>query len=111
MKILKSLLQQQAIASAGIGVMNLPSRKITLDEFTKLNLNTLSQSNPDFQLIGSNSTTLFGSNQANELVYSAGAEKKHHCTLFTVIADKVYRIDYEAYSQYPAYQSIAQKNG
>ncbi len=51
MKILKSLLQQQAIASAGIGVMNLPSRKITLDEFTKLNLNTLSQSNPDFQLL------------------------------------------------------------
>jgi hypothetical protein len=44
-----------------------------------------------------------------ELVYTAGGEKKHHCTLFTIIADKVYRIDYEAYSQYPAYLSITQK--
>lgn len=67
------------------------------------------QSNPDFQLIGSNSTVLFGSNQANELAYTAGGEKKRHCTLFTIIADKVYRIDYEAYSQYPACLSIAQK--
>ncbi|MFZ0895794.1 MAG: hypothetical protein WAZ77_14960, partial [Candidatus Nitrosopolaris sp.] len=86
---LKSL-QQQPIASLGIGVMNLGSRKITLDEFTKLNLNNLRESNPDFQLIGSNSITLFGSNQANELVYTDGGEKKHHCTLFTIIPDKVY---------------------
>lgn len=83
---LKSL-QQQPITSLGIGVMNLGSRKITLDEFTKLNLNNLRESNPDFQLIGSNSITLFGSNQANELVYTAGGEKKHHCTLFTIIAE------------------------
>ena len=89
--------------------MNLPSRKITLDEFTRLNLNNARNSNPDLQLIGSNSIILFGSNQANELVYTAGGEKKHHCTLFTIIADKVYRIDYEVQSGYSAYLSIAQK--
>jgi len=102
-------LQGQSIASVGIGVMNLPSHKITLDEFTKMNLNNLRQSNPDFQIIGSNSTTIFGSNQANELVYTVGGEKKRRCTLFTIIADKAYIINYEVYSQYPTYLSIAQK--
>lgn len=94
----------------GLAVMNLPPGKITLDQFATLLLNNLRQSKPNLQLIGSNSTTLFSSNQAHELVYTAGGEKT--LTLFTIIADKVYIIYYKAprgTSQYMTYVSTAQK--
>ena len=109
----QKLLEQKSrpTATLGVTVMNLTATSnISLDLFTRLNLNNLRQSYSDFQPVSLNSTAVSGTNPADKLVYVAGGEKT--LVVYTIIGDKAYIINYVApvaTSQFNTYLPTAQK--
>lgn len=93
-----------------ISLQSLPYAKLPLNVYTKLNLENLIQSLPQFTLVKSTPTTLAGNNPAYKLVYTFASGLKT-LAVFTIIGDKAYIIEYitKSTSEYSTYLSTVQE--
>lgn len=107
---LNGSLQNPPVANLVLGVIDLRSQNVTLDEFIETYLDDLRHSQSDFRLVSSKSMLLADNNQAKELVYTtAGEKEKVQSEIFTQKRDKVYVIYYEVQSRFPDYLSTLQQ--
>ena len=94
-----------------VAVQSLPFHNLPLNTYTNLNVNTLRQSEPGFQLIMSNDTTLAGGNNpAHKITYTVATGLKT-MAVYTIKGDKAFILEYITGSEatYSSYLPIAQK--
>jgi serine/threonine-protein kinase len=99
-------------AGLGIKVQHLKSKNISLNNITKIQIENLSQSHPDFKLIESTEFKI-GGNSAHKIVFSATDNKKNErkaMQIWTIRGDKAYLITYKAEpGKYAGYLPTIQK--
>jgi serine/threonine-protein kinase len=99
-------------AGLGIVIQQLRSKNIPLNEITKIQMKSLSQSHSDLRLIESSELMIAG-NIANKIVFTATDDMKHQrkaMQIWTVSGDKAYLITYKAEpGQYSKYLPTIQK--
>lgn len=98
-------------AGIGLRVEELSSRTVSLEEITRVQIENLTQSYPDFDLIESSATTLAG-NPAHKIEFTATddkEEKRKAIQIWTLKDDKAYLFTYKADSKnYLAYLQAVQ---
>ena len=98
-------------AGIGLRVEELSSRTVSLEEITRVQIENLTQSYPDFDLIESSATTLAG-NPAHKIEFSATddkEEKYNAIQIWTLKDDKAYLFTYKADPKnYSAYMQAVQ---
>lgn len=98
-------------AGIGLRVEELSSRTVSLEEITRVQIENLTQSYPDFDLIESSATTLAG-NPAHKIEFTATddkEEKRKAIQIWTLKDDKAYLFTYKADSKnYSAYLQAVQ---
>jgi serine/threonine-protein kinase len=102
-------------AGIRLRVEELSSRTVSLEEITRVQIENLTQSYPDFDLIESSATTL-AANPAHKIEFTATDDKEEKCNaiqIWTLKDDKAYLFTYKAdpknYSAYfQAVQSMLQ---
>jgi hypothetical protein len=85
-------------AGIGLRVDELSSRTVSLEEITRVQIENLTQSYPDFDLIESSATTLAG-NPAHKIEFTATddkEEKRKAIQIWTLKDDKAYLFTYKA---------------
>ena len=101
----------KSLAALTIAVQSLPFHNLPLNTYTNLNVNTLRQSEPGFQLLMSNDTTLAGGNNpAHKITYTVATGLKT-MAVYTIKGDKAFILEYITGSEatYSSYLPIAQK--
>ena len=102
-------------AGIGLRVEELSSRTVSLEEITRVQIENLTQSYPDFDLVVSSATTL-AANPAHKIEFTATDDKEEKCNamqIWTLKDDRAYLFTYKAnpknYSAYfQAVQSMLQ---
>jgi eukaryotic-like serine/threonine-protein kinase len=85
-------------AGIGLRVEELSSRTVSLEEITRVQIENLTQSYPDFDLIESSATTL-AANPAHKIEFTATDDKEEKCNaiqIWTLKDDKAYLFTYKA---------------
>ena len=85
-------------AGIGLRVEELSSRTVPLEEITRVQIENLTQSYPDFDLIESSATTL-AANPAHKIEFTATDDKEEKCNaiqIWTLKDDKAYLFTYKA---------------
>lgn len=99
-------------AALGVKVQNLHSRNVTLGTVTKVQIENLTQNNPDFVLLESTSTTL-ANNLGHKIVFTATDADGHQrraMQVWMVNVDKAYLITYKALpDKYSEFLPLAQR--
>jgi len=99
-------------AALGVKVQNLHSRNVTLGTVTKVQIENLTQNNPDFVLLESTSTTI-ANNPGHKIVFTATDADGHQrraMQVWMVNVDKAYLITYKALpDKYSEFLPLAQR--
>ncbi|MDQ3974933.1 MAG: hypothetical protein M3264_00265 [Thermoproteota archaeon] len=85
-------------AGIGLRVEELSSRTVPLEEITRVQIENLTPSYPDFDLIESSATTL-AANPAYKIEFTATDDKEEKCNaiqIWTLKDDKAYLFTYKA---------------
>jgi hypothetical protein len=101
----------KSLAALTVAVQSIPFHNLPLNTYTNLNVNTLRQSEPGFQLLMSNDTTLAGGNNpAHKITYTVATGLKT-MAVYTIKGDKAFILEYITGSEatYSSYLPIAQK--
>ena len=101
----------KSLVAFTVAVQSLPFHNLSLNTYTNLNVNTLRQSEPGFQLLMSNDTTLAGGNNpAHKITYTVATGMKTMAA-YTIKGDKTFILEYITGSEatYSSYLPIAQK--
>ena len=101
----------KSLAVLTVAIQSIPFHNLPLNTYTNLNVNTLRQSEPGFQLIMSNDTTLAGGNNpAHKITYTVATGLKT-MAVYTIKGDKAFILEYITGSDatYSSYLPIAQK--
>lgn len=88
-------------AGIGLRVEELSSRTVSLEEITRVQIENLTQSYPDFDIIESSATTLAG-NPAHKIEFTATddkEEKRKAIQIWTLKDDNAYLFTYKADSK------------
>ena len=82
----------KSLVAFTIAVQSLPFHNLSLNTYTNLNVNTLRQSEPGFQLLMSNDTTLAGGNPAHKITYTVATGMKTMAA-YTIKGDKTFILE------------------
>jgi hypothetical protein len=100
----------KALVGLTIAIQSLPFHNLPLNTYTILNLNNLKQTQPGFQLLTSNDTTLAEGNPAHELTYTAASGLKT-LAVYMIKENKAFILEYITGQEatYLTYLPIAQE--
>ena len=101
----------KSLVALTVAIQSIPFHNLPLNTYTNLNVNTLRQSEPGFQLLMSNDTTLAGGNNpAHKITYTVATGLKT-MAVYTIKGDKAFILEYITGSDatYSSYLPIAQK--